>query len=103
MTRHIFFVTAPNGKGKSLFTVPGQMLTSRTPLKDNLLTHGCECVRKKYPVGTVFYTDSDQVRFRRGCYFVLTLHPLSLRDGTPLEESLFTAEVLDEYKTLTNK
>ena len=100
---NIFFVTAPNGKGKSLFTVPGQMLTSRTALRDNFMTHGCESIRKKYPTGTVFYTDSSVVRFRKGCYFVPTLIPLMLPDGNPVNNDLFTGLVIDEYKQLTQK
>lgn len=103
MSRNIFFVTVPNGKGKSLFTVPGQMLTSRTALRDNFMTHGCESVRKKYPMGTVFYTDSANIRFRKGCYFVLVLHPLILPDGKPLANNLFIEPILEEYRSLTQK
>lgn len=100
MTRNIFFKTAPNGKGKSLFTVPGQMLTSRTELRGSFMTHGCESVRKKYPVGTYFVTESDKIRFRKGCYYVLTLQPLMLPDGTPTSQDLFTQDLINELNQL---
>ena len=103
MSRNIFFKTGPNGNGKSLFTVPGQMLTSRTRLEPNFMTHGCESVRKKFPMGTVFYADSTSIRFRKGCYYVLVLHPLMLPDGKPASDDLFLEPVLEEYRGLVQK
>ena len=103
MSKYIFFKTGPNGKGKSLFTVPGQMLTSMTRLHDNFMTHGCESVRKKYPMGTVFYTDSTNIRFRKGCYYVFILIPLLLPDGSPASDDLFHQTIIEEYNQLMKK
>ena len=99
MDKFFFFRTVPNGRGTSLVTLPGQMLTSRTPLRGDHLTHGCESVRRKYPVGTVFYSP-DEVKLRRGCYLVKSLFPLALPDGTPATDDLFAQALLEQ---LSNK
>ena len=95
MTDTIFFKTVRNVRGTSLVTLPGQMLTSRTPLKPDFLTHGCEGVRRRYPVGTVFYTTSG-VREHSGCYVVKTLFPLALPDGTPASDDLFAQALFEQ-------
>lgn len=97
MTRTVFFRTAPNGRGASLFSLPGQLLSVRKRMEDNMMTHGCEAVRRRYPVGTVFYTSSDRLRFRRGCYHTDALRPLLLPDGTPVTETPEDASALQEY------
>lgn len=98
MVHDIFLRTEPNGRGTSLFTLPGQMLTSRTALRPSFMTHGCETVRRRFPVGTVFCTRSDRIRMRKGCYFTDLLEPLLLPDGTPATDSIFLQETIREYK-----
>lgn len=103
MTENIVFLeTRPNGRGASLFTLPGQKTGVRKKLLDNMMTHGCENVRRKHPVGTVFYTDGSALRFRRGCYHTDTLFPLLSPDGKPIELTLEFQQLLEKYRTITN-
>lgn len=99
--KYIFFATRPNGRGTSLFTLPGQMLTSRTAVTPGTLTHGCESTRRRYPSGTVFYSDVRDIRLAGGCYHVKTLIPFSLPDGTALETGLFAGEAIEEYNKIS--
>lgn len=71
---YIFFYKAQNGRGTSLFSLEGQMLNSRTSLKPNIMTHGCESLRRKYPTGTIFAAPQKGVRLKSGCYVVEQLH-----------------------------
>lgn len=93
----IFLRTEPNGRGTSLFTLPGQMLTSRTRLADGMMTHGCESTRRRFPVGTVFCTCSDRIRTRKGCYYTDILIPVALPDGTPARDDIFSGLLMQEY------
>ena len=100
---NIFFVKIRNGRGTSLVTVPRQMKTSRTPLRDNFMTHGCESLRRKFPEGTVFACPRGCLRERKGCYAVDVLVPVMLPDGSPASATLFAGELVGEYRKLTSE
>lgn len=100
LSHEIFFQSRSNGRGCSLFTLKGQMLTSRTAVSPDTLTHGCEGIRRSHPTGTYFFCDSGDVRERSGCYYTSRLIPLATADLTPLTEDIFTEQLMSRLAAL---
>lgn len=96
----VFLVTRTVGRGVSLYTLPGQKTGVRKRLLDNMMTHGCENVRRKHPPGTVFVADAKQLRIRKGVYFTPVLSPFLSSDGTLLCDTLDASALLDKYNSL---
>lgn len=99
----VFLQTRTVGRGVSLYTLPGQKMGVRKKLLDNMMTHGCENIRRKYPPGTMFVADAKALRIRKGVYFTPTLIPFLSTDGEPIELTLESQQLLERYESLKNQ
>lgn len=98
----VFLVTRTVGRGVSLYTLPGQKAGARKKLLDDMMTHGCENVRRKHPPGTVFVADAKQLRIRKGVYFTPVLVPFLTPSGESIEPTLEFQLLLEKYNMLTS-